>query len=197
MNRDATTARVRVLPVLAVAALAAIALKAAGLSAGLAGAAAADAVTADKKPQADAPVSADPLLTHLALREDALKARESELDTREKVLAAAEARIGAAAQALEQEKQAIALRGESGARLRDGEIAALSSAYERMKARDAARIFDILDDDILIPVASGMRTQALAGVLAEMSAERAKALTIALANREPAAAPAAAVPATP
>jgi flagellar motility protein MotE (MotC chaperone) len=63
-----------------------------------------------------------------------------------------------------------------------------------MKARDAARIFEILDDDILIPVASGMRTQALAGILAELSAERAKALTIALANREsPPTVPAAAL----
>lgn len=195
MSDAPAPARVRLMPVLAVAALAALALKAAGLSASLAGAAAASPAPAERT--APPPAGADPLLNHLASREAALDARERELDTRAKVLAAAEARIGAAAAALEQEKQAIALSGETGARLRDGDLAALSSAYERMKARDAARIFDILDDDILIPVASGMRTQALAGVLAEMSAERAKALTIALANREPALALPPAGPATP
>ncbi len=60
----------------------------------------------------------------------------------------------------------------------------MSNAYERMKPRDAARIFEVLDEDILIPVAAGMRTQALAGVLAEMAPEKARALTVALANRQ-------------
>lgn len=183
-----TTSRsVRIGPVLLVALLALGGLKAAGLWVTVSGAAAAEA------PQPLEPAVAGPsdrLAQHLADRRAALDARAAELDTREKVLEAAEARIDAAARALEAEKQSIALADTGRARLRDDELSALSSAYERMKARDAARIFDILDDDILLPVASGMRTQALAGVLAEMSAERAKALTIALANRaSPAPAP--------
>lgn len=186
---------VRLGPVLLVALLALGGLKAAGLWISVTGAAAAEAPAAPenagKTAHAQTP---DRLAEHLAERERALDARAAELDTREKVLEAAEARISRAAKALEAEKQAIALAGDSRARLREDELSALSSAYERMKARDAARIFDILDDDILIPVAAGMRTQALAGVLAEMSAERAKALTIALAHRESPAAQAAVQP---
>ena len=191
-----TAARgVRIGPVLLVALLALGGLKAAGLWVSVSGAAAAEEPAAPESAlQTTRAQTPDRLAEHLAERERALEARAEQLDTREKVLAAAEARISAAARALEEEKQAIALSGDSRARLREDELSALSGAYERMKARDAARIFDILDDDILIPVAAGMRTQALAGVLAEMSAERAKALTIALANRESPAAEAASQP---
>lgn len=180
MTDASARANVRLGPVILVALLALGGLKAAGLWVSVSGAAAAKATTPTVVESARAP---DRLAEHLAERERSLDARAAELDTREKVLEAAEARIDAAAKALEAEKQAIALADNGRARLRDDELSALSSAYERMKARDAARIFEILDDDILLPVAAGMRTQALAGVLSEMSAERAKALTIALANR--------------
>jgi flagellar motility protein MotE (MotC chaperone) len=180
---------VKLAPVLVVALLALGGLKAAGLWVSVAGAQAAQTPAAPNIVAGSAPVS-DRLAVHLAARGAALDARAAELDTRERVLEAAEARIDAAAKALATEKQSIALATSGRARLRDDELSALSSAYERMKARDAARIFEILDDDILLPVAAGMRTQALAGVLAEMSAERAKALTVALANREGPAPPA-------
>lgn len=190
MTEASARQNVRIAPVLLVALLSLGGLKAAGLYVNVAGAAAAEAPPEQSKiAEAGRAPSTDRLAEHLAGRSAALDARAAELDTREKVLEAAEARIDSAAKALEAEKQAIALANTGRARLRDDELSALSSAYERMKARDAARIFEILDDDILLPVASGMRTQALAGVLAEMSAERAKALTIALANRESAAAP--------
>lgn len=178
--------RVRLLPVFLVALGAAGALKAAGLwvsfSAASAETAAAQELTPASGPSRSA--TADRLIAQIGDRERALDAREAELDTREKVLAAAESRVDAAVQALAAEKQAIALAGDSRLKLRNDELSALSRAYERMKPRDAARIFEILDDDILIPVAAGMRTQALAAVLAQMSAERAKQLTVALANRE-------------
>jgi flagellar motility protein MotE (MotC chaperone) len=165
------------------------ALKAGGLWVTFAGASAENAASDITPLAAGAPRSPteERLVEQLVERERALDAREAELDTRAKVLAAAEARVDAAMKALASEKQAIALAGDSRVKLRDDELSALSSAYERMKARDAARIFEILDDDILLPVAAGMRTQALAGVLAQMSAERARHLTVALANRESAA----------
>jgi len=189
MDRHALQ-RVRLAPVILVGLVALGALKAAGLGVGLSGAVAAETPVAlqpstrfAQSPPSTSP-SAERLIEHLAARDAALDAREAEIDTREKVLAAAEARVEAAMKALSAEKQAIALADDGRTKLRQDELSALSTAYERMKPRDAARIFEILDDDILLPVAAGMRTQALAGVLAQMSSERAKALTIALANRE-------------
>ena len=112
-----------------------------------------------------------------------LIAREAQLDTRESVLEAAELRLESAIKSVQEEKAAIASAENNRVRAKQGEIGALANAYERMKPREAARIFEILDDDILIPVAAGMRMQSLAGVLAEMAPEKARALTVALANR--------------
>lgn len=140
-----------------------------------------------------ASVTSERLLEQLAARKDELDAREADLDTRESVLEAAELRLDASIKALQQEKEAISLAETSRSKARSGEIGRLSDAYEKMKARDAARVFEVLDEDILIPVAAGMRTISLAAVLAEMAPEKAKALTVELANREAATPPAAEV----
>ncbi len=197
-NKPLRSPRVRLAPVLVLTLVAVGGLKAAGLWVSFSAAGATQSPSSQDTQQAATTPPGDTarrLADQISARTAAIDAREAELDTRERVLEAAERRIDAAMQTLEQEKQAIALAGDSRAKLRDDELGALSSAYERMKPRDAARIFEILDDDILLPVAAGMRTQALAGVLADMSAERAKALTIALANRE--SAPPAATPVQP
>jgi flagellar motility protein MotE (MotC chaperone) len=178
--------KIRLAPV-AIAALAAFALlKAAGLWLHFAAAEAQDVAPPSPIVSAARPSETEKrLVAQLDARSKELDARAAELDTREKVLEAAELRLEAAINALQEEKSAFArTAGE-----RRDEIGVLSSAYERMKPRDAARIFEVLEDDILIPVAAGMRTQALAGVLAEMVPEKAKALTIALASREAAATP--------
>jgi flagellar motility protein MotE (MotC chaperone) len=165
-------------------------LKAAGLWVNFSGADAAEAVqpapasVEAAAPKPSASVTSERLLEQLAARKEELDQREADLDTRASVIEAAELRLEAAIKKLQEEKEAIALAENDRAEDRRGEIGNLSNAYERMKARDAARIFEVLDDDILIPVAAGMRTQSLAGVLAEMAPEKAKALTVALANRE-------------
>jgi flagellar motility protein MotE (MotC chaperone) len=189
--------RVRLTPVLMTAVFALAALKAAGLwidfsSAGAEETAAPAVIASPLRPRSE---TEDRLLEQLSARTKELDAREAELDTRQSVIAAAELRLEAAIKSLQQEKEAIALSDQGRARDRRDEIGALSSAYERMKARDAARIFEVLDADILLAVAAGMRTQSLAGVLAEMAPERAKQLTVALANREEVAAPAKTPPA--
>ncbi len=193
MKESVRTRRVRLAPVIMTALFALASLKAAGLWLTFSGAGAEEAAapvpTAIEIP-ARASATADRLLSQLGARKAELDQREADLDTRESVIEAAELRLEAAIGALQNEKEAIALAEGDRASDRRDEIGVLSDAYERMKARDAARIFEVLDDDILIPVAAGMRTQALAGVLAEMAPEKATALTIALANREAGAPPA-------
>lgn len=123
------------------------------------------------------------ILEKLASRHEALDARETQLETREALLLAAEQHLEERFAAFEVERLELeALRDKERASETE-DIAALVSAYERMKSKDAARIFDALDEDILVPVASGMRTQALAGVLAEMAPEKARNLTKLLAER--------------
>lgn len=194
MREISRTRRIRLTPVLMTALFALAAIKASGLwlnfSTAGAETAAAGAPLALAPPAPRPSETSERLLEQLAARKAELDAREETLKTREGVIEAAERRLEAAIKALQDEKNAIALAEEGRARDRRDEIGALSNAYERMKPKDAARIFEVLDADILIPVAAGMRTQALAGVLAEMAPEKAKALTIALANRESIAEPA-------
>lgn len=184
------TRKVRLTPVILTALFSLASLKAAGLYLNFSSAGAEEGVADASialapplvKPQASE--TSERLLHHLAAREKELDAREAQINTKESVIAAAELRVEAALAALQQEKDALAVAENDRARDRRDEIGVLSSAYERMKPRDAARIFEVLDDDILIPVAAGMRTQALAGVLAQMAPEKARALTVALANRQ-------------
>jgi flagellar motility protein MotE (MotC chaperone) len=53
--------------------------------------------------------------------------------------------------------------------------------YEAMKPKDAARVFDRLSLDVLVPVVQQMNPRKMSEVLAAMAPERAEKLTIALA----------------
>jgi flagellar motility protein MotE (MotC chaperone) len=59
----------------------------------------------------------------------------------------------------------------------------LVDVYQRMRAKDAARVFDGLEDDVLVQVASRMRQANLAEVMGRMQPDRARALTQMLADR--------------
>lgn len=123
------------------------------------------------------------ILERLAERRDALEARERDVALRESVIAAAEAKLDDRFAAFEAEREEIAALREERDAASTEEIEALVSAYEKMKARDAAAIFNELDEDIMVKVASSMRTQVLAGVLAEMAPAKARGLTVMLADR--------------
>jgi flagellar motility protein MotE (MotC chaperone) len=53
--------------------------------------------------------------------------------------------------------------------------------YETMKPKDAARVFDRLGLDVLVPVVQQMNPRKMSDVLAAMSPDRAEKLTVALA----------------
>lgn len=180
-------ARARLLPVVILALIALALIKIGNLWIGFAEADA--AVTAEVEPPTNAappsPPAGEPerrLLERLAERRAALDAREAEMQTREQVLAIAERRIEERLVSLGQREAEIAALEAAQEERRIEEYSALSSAYQRMKPRDAAEIFEALDEGILVPVAAGMRTQALSGVLAEMKPEKARRLTILLAD---------------
>ena len=52
-----------------------------------------------------------------------------------------------------------------------------------MKPKDAARVFDRLGLDVLVPIVVVMNPRKMAEVLAVMGSEPAEKLTVALANR--------------
>jgi flagellar motility protein MotE (MotC chaperone) len=102
---------------------------------------------------------------------------------RENVLAAAERRVDnkiAELQALQVGIQK--LLGQRDVE-EQKQIDSLVKTYSAMKPRDAARIFDTLDDEIRVTVAQKMKADVLAPVLAAMEAEEAQKLTRKLADR--------------
>ncbi|HEX2759035.1 MAG TPA: hypothetical protein VHM27_00930, partial [Rhizomicrobium sp.] len=99
------------------------------------------------------------------------------------MLAATEARIDAKmAQLKALQTQISALLGQRDA-AQEKQLASLVKTYSAMKPKDAARIFDSLSDQVLVPVAADMKSDVLAPVLAAMTPDQAQKLTLRLANK--------------
>lgn len=122
------------------------------------------------------------ILQSLSRRREELDTRARDLDTREAVLAAAQKRLDEKLEELKAlERRIGGLAGEQDAE-RERQMRSLVKVYETMKPKDAARIFETLDMEILEGVAVRMKEQKIAPILAEMASERAKDLTVRLAN---------------
>jgi len=123
------------------------------------------------------------VLTGLSKRRGELDAREAQIQTQANILAATEARIDAKMTQLKAlQTQISTLLGQRDA-AQEKQLASLVKTYSAMKPKDAARIFDSLTDQVLVPVAAEMKSDVLAPVLAAMNPEQAQKLTVRLANK--------------
>jgi flagellar motility protein MotE (MotC chaperone) len=123
------------------------------------------------------------VVTSLAKRRRELDSREGQLTTQANLIAAAEARVDAKITQLKQlQAQMNALLVQRDQAQKD-QIASLVKTYSTMKAKDAARIFNALPDEVLVPVAQDMKSDVLSQILANMNSDNAKALTVKLANK--------------
>ena len=122
------------------------------------------------------------LLQSLAERRQQLERRERRIDQRGALLSAAEARVERKIAELETLKVIIEGLLEQHEAQSNKRIASLVKIYSSMKAKDAARILEELDSAVLLQVMRQMPERVSAGILAEMSAERAKTITVELAE---------------
>jgi len=120
----------------------------------------------------------------------ALARRNRELDKREQVLtgqarmiAAAESRVDTKIAQLKQLQTQIATLLGQRDQAQKTQITNLVKTYSAMKPADAARIFNSLEDGVLVPVAQQMKSDVLGAVLAKMNADAAQRLTVKLADR--------------
>jgi len=123
------------------------------------------------------------VLTSLSRRRAELDARAKDLQTQQELMTAAEKRLDdkiAGLKALEARIQS--LLGQRDA-VEQKQIDALVKTYASMRPRDAARIFDLLSDDVLLEVASRMKPDVLGAIMAQMQPQSAQKLTVRLANR--------------
>lgn len=124
------------------------------------------------------------VLESLGERRKALQDQAGELDLREKLLQATEERLQKRVDELKSLEQQIQQGVEEKKKQEEGEIAALVVMYENMKPKDAARIFDRLELDVLLKVVRQMKPRKMADILAKMSPEAAEKLTVAIAGGE-------------
>lgn len=123
------------------------------------------------------------VLTSLAKRRAELDGRERDLDMRENLISAAEKHVDGKIDSLKQlqiQIQALLVQRDTADQK---QLDALVKTYSSMRPKDAARIFDNLNDDILLAVAGQMKPDILGAVLAQMMPEAAQKLTVKLANR--------------
>ena len=123
------------------------------------------------------------VMNALGKRRKELDAREGALTIQANMIAAAEKRVDVKIQQLKTLQAQIAALLVQRDDAQKAQVAALVKTYSTMKAKDAARIFNNLPDDVLIPVAHDMKSDIMAQVLANMNADAAKSLTIKLADR--------------
>ncbi|CAL7959143.1 conserved hypothetical protein [Alphaproteobacteria bacterium] len=65
----------------------------------------------------------------------------------------------------------------------ENKVGRLVKIYENMKSKEAAKVFDKLQINVLVEVAESMKEGKLSAIIGEMMPEKAKELTVALANR--------------
>ena len=123
------------------------------------------------------------VLTSLSKRRATLDARETQIQNQATMLAATEARVDAKiAQLKDLQDQIAALLVQRDA-AQEKQVAALVKTYSAMKPKDAARIFDTLDESVQVPVAQEMKSDVMAQVLWAMNPDAAQKLTMKLANK--------------
>ena len=122
------------------------------------------------------------VLRSLQKRREELDGRETGIETREQAAAAAESRLQeqiTELKAVETEIQALLTSMDA---KRDERMTSLVKTYESMKPKDAANIFNGMEDELLLDIAKSMKSATLAAVMSTMQPKRAEALTKMLAG---------------
>ncbi|MGE0595690.1 MAG: MotE family protein [Hyphomonadaceae bacterium] len=122
------------------------------------------------------------VLQALGARREALDGRATELETQNELMAAAEQRLDERVAELRQLESTVNVLLGQLDEAQERRLANLVDVYQRMRAKDAAAVFDGLEDDVMVQVASRMRQANLAEVMGNMEPARARRLTQMLAE---------------
>lgn len=117
------------------------------------------------------------VLQSLGARRTQLDQRQAELSTDNELLAASEKRLTERLAELQRVQGVVEglltkLNEEQEAR-----VAGMVTVYSKMKPKDAARVFEGLDDDVLLQIAGRMKQTNLSEIMGAMSPDAARRLT--------------------
>lgn len=123
------------------------------------------------------------IIQSLSTRRGELDARDQDFATMLPLMVAAEQKIDAKLKAMEAIKAEVnTLLGQVDEKQK-AEIDRLVSVYSAMRPKEAAAVFNTLNDSVRLPVAAAMRPRTLAAIMAQMPPAGAKELTEKLARR--------------
>jgi flagellar motility protein MotE (MotC chaperone) len=125
------------------------------------------------------------ILERLQQRREEIDTRARELDMRESLIQSAEKRIDSHITELKDVETRIKTETEQKNEAEDARLKGLITIYENMKPRDAAKIFNGLDDTVLVAVAAKINPRTMAEILAQMQPDVAQRLTVELASKTP------------
>ncbi len=123
-------------------------------------------------------------LQKLTKRREELDRRSRELDDREKVLTAVELRIVERTESLKKIQKTIDASLAKHAAREKAQLESLVKIYSAMKPKQAAQIFNNLDEEVLIAIVENMKEKKMGAILAQMNLNKAKKLTVSLATKE-------------
>ncbi len=124
------------------------------------------------------------LYKDLAERREELDNIEQDLRTREALLKATEQELERKYQELTKLRNEIETLLNQQSEQEESRIKSLVKIYEGMKPKDAARIFDTLDIDVLLSVVAQMSERKVSPIMAAMNPERVRTITIMLAEQK-------------
>lgn len=123
------------------------------------------------------------IIHRLKERRRELDSRSHELDMKENLIKGAEKRLETKIDELKDVETNIKNSTAKRDKAEADRLKVIVSMYETMKPKDAARIFDRLDINVLVKVSTAMKPRTMSEILAQMSPEMAEKLTVELANR--------------
>ena len=135
-------------------------------------------------PDADTSPAELDILKQLSDRREQLEKRAHDLDTREALVKITEQRVDQKIKELETLRVQLQSMVNTANETQQAQLDNLVKIYETMKPEDAARIFDSLDMPVLLGVVRHMKPAHSALIMAKMSPEKAKEVTIDLTKQD-------------
>jgi flagellar motility protein MotE (MotC chaperone) len=117
------------------------------------------------------------VLQSLGQRRSELDARAADMDTQSALLDATQKRVDDRLAELKRVEASVSALLAKADDAQNAQADAMVIVYTKMKPKDAARIFDDLDEDVLVDVAARMKQATLAEIMGAMSPEKARRLT--------------------
>lgn len=122
------------------------------------------------------------ILERLAKRREELSKRAQELEMRDALLKAAEKRLEERVEELKKLESSIRIATRKRDEQQQEDLSKLVAMYESMKSKQAAKIFEVLDQDVLLDIVKIMKPRKVAAILGQMSAASAGSLSLAIAR---------------